>query len=334
MRTFLVLLGLLLCLPLAAQPGASGAPAAPAAVPAAAPAKQVYKAQIAEIAPDRSMLTVLKIDRRSDPAKWQEVQLAVQDDGLVSLLERFDPDDQVEITQEGNTLREIAILRVSIPLFERLLALLGTAGLLVLASLLLTRRQFHRFIVGADNRYSKSKLQIAFWFLLTMSVYLSTLWLRFRSGFPPLVGGVAIPENLLLLSGISALTFSGAKGIVQSRQNNARATGDRAEIRQPADKPRPSDLFTNDAGVPDLGDFQMVVITLIAGLVYTSQVVSFFAVVDLCAEVSIPDVDATLLGIFGISHGAYLTKKFVGGDSEDPPPAQTEGGNPQVSGNS
>ena len=333
MRTFLVLLGLLLCLPLAAQPGASGAPAAPAAVPATAPAKQVYKAQIAEIAPDRSMLTVLRIDRRSDPAKWQEVQLAVKDDGLVSLLERFDPNDQVEITQEGNTLREIAILRASVPLFERLLALLGTAGLLILASLLLTRRQFHRFIVGADNRYSKSKLQIAFWFLLTMSVYLATLWLRFRSGFPPLVGGVAIPENLLLLSGISALTFSGAKGIVQSRQNAA-AAGRSAEVKTTADRPRPADLFTNDAGVPDLGDFQMVVITLIAGVVYTSQVVSFFAVVDLCAEVSIPDVDATLLGIFGISHGAYLTKKFVGGDNQDPPPAQPEGGNPPVAGNS
>lgn len=329
MRASLLLLGLLLCLPLAAQPPG---PAARAAAPAAS-AERTYRAQISEIAPDRSMLTVLKIDRRSDPAKWEEIQLAVKDAGLISLLERFDPNDQVEITQEAGTLRQLSVLRVSIPLFERLLALLGTAGLLILASLVLTRRQFSRFIVGEDNRYSKSKLQIAFWFLLTISVYLATLWLRFRSGFPPLVGGVAIPENLLLLSGISALTFSGAKGIVQSQQNTARATGNRTEIRQPADRPRPADLFTNDAGVPDLGDFQMVVITIIAGVVYTSQVVSFFSVLDLCAEVSIPDVDPTLLGIFGISHGAYLTKKFVGGDSQDPPP-QPENGNPPPSRNS
>ena len=49
--------------------------------------------------------------------------------------------------------------------------------------------------------------------------------------------------------------------------------------------------------------------------------ISFFAVLDLCAQVQVPDVDPTLLGIFGISHGAYLTKKFVGGDNQDPPPA-------------
>ncbi|HKV09315.1 MAG TPA: hypothetical protein VJ725_14320, partial [Thermoanaerobaculia bacterium] len=337
MRASLVVFGLLLCLPLAAQPTAPAdqAPAAPeqatapAAVPPAAPAqaatpaapaKQTYEAQISEIAPDQSMLTVLRIDRDKDPADWDEIQLTVEDTGLRSLLEKFNPDDQVKITQEGSKLGQIAILRVSIPLFDRLLALLGTAAGLILLSFVLTRHRFYRFIVGEDNRYSKSKLQAAFWFLLTMSVYLATLWLRYFKGFPPLVGGVGIPENLLLLSGISALTFSGAKGINQSRENAA-AAGQRSDVKTRAAKPRPADLFTNDAGQPDLGDFQMVVITLIAGVVYTSQVISFFGVMDLCAKVAVPDVDPTLLGIFGISHGTYLTKKFVGGDTQDPPPA-------------
>src|SRR5689334_20689788 len=179
MRASLVVLGLLLCLPLAAQPTAPGdqapatpaqatapaPPAAPAQAPApAAPSKQVYEAQISEIAPDQSLLTVLRIDRDKDPADWDEIQLAVEDAGLRSLLEKFNPDDQVKITQEGGKLRQIAILRVSIPLFNRLLALLGTAAGLILLSFVLTRHRFYRFIVGEDNRYSKSKLQIAFWF--------------------------------------------------------------------------------------------------------------------------------------------------------------------------
>jgi hypothetical protein len=335
-RTPLVVLGLLLCLPLAAQPGAPAADAPavvvadPVAVPQPrqpeqAPVKtQVYRAQISEIAPDRSMLTVLKIDPREDPAKWDAIQLAVEDTALRSLLEEFATDDQVEITEEQGMLWKIAMLKVAIPLSQRLLALLGTAALLLLVSKLLTGR-LSRLLVGEDNRYSKSKFQIAFWFLTAMSVYLATLWFRWQSGLPPLVGGVEIPENLLLLSGISALTFAGAKGIRQGETNTrqeAAAAGRAVEAPPPpAPAPRfPADLVNNNAGQPDLGDFQMVLITLIAGVVYASQVISFLEVLDLSAQVSIPDVDATLLGIFGISHGAYLVKKYVGGDSQDPPP--------------
>lgn len=336
MRTPLVVLGLLLCLPLAAQTGAPAAdiPAVVVADPVVAPQPrqsaeapiktQVYRAQISEVAPDQSMLIVLKIDPREDPAKWEAIQLAVEDPALRSLLEEFAPDDQVEITEEQGTLWKITRLKAAIPLSNRLLVLLGTAVLLLLVSKLLTGR-LSRLLVGEDNRYSKSKFQIAFWFLTAMSVYLATLWFRWWNGLPPLVGGVAIPENLLLLSGISALTFAGAKGIRQGETNarqEAAAAGRSLEVQPPpAAAPRfPADLVNNDAGQPDLGDFQMVLITLIAGVVYASQVISFLGVLDLRAQVSVPDVDATLLGIFGISHGAYLVKKYVGGDSQDPPP--------------
>lgn len=324
MRTPLAVLGLLLCLPLAAQPGAPAAAVQPRQRAQAPVMTQVYRAQISEVAPDQSMLTVLKIDPREDPAKWDAIQLAVEDAALRSLLEEFAPDDQVEITEEQGTLWKIAGLKAAIPLSQRLLGLLGTAAALLLVSKLLTGK-LSRLLVGEDNRYSKSKFQIAFWFLTAMSVYLATLWFRWWNGLPPLVGGVAIPENLLLLSGISALTFAGAKGIRQSetnaRQEAAAAGRDVEALPPPAQAPRfPADLVNNNSGQPDLGDFQMVLITLIAGVVYASQVISFLGVLDLRAQVSVPDVDATLLGIFGISHGAYLVKKYVGGDNQDPPP--------------
>ncbi|HEY0511444.1 MAG TPA: hypothetical protein VGH73_06050 [Thermoanaerobaculia bacterium] len=149
---------------------------------------------------------------------------------------------------------------------------------------------------------------------------MGTLFLRWWAGIPSLVGGVDIPQNLLLLSGISALSFAGAKGITQRKENNP-ATPDKQAASAPS---FPADLVSDDGGQPDLGDFQMVVITIIAVGVYLSQMVSFLHLLELKAQVSMPDVDATLLGIFGISHGAYLAKKAVSGDDGVPPQAQPQ----------
>ena len=58
----------------------------------------------------------------------------------------------------------------------------------------------------------------------------------------------------------------------------------------------------------------MVVITLVTVGVYVVQIFDFLGLLQMTAQVSMPDVAPTLLGIFGISHGAYLTKKAVSGD--------------------
>ncbi|HEY4920066.1 MAG TPA: hypothetical protein VII40_08185, partial [Xanthobacteraceae bacterium] len=71
-----------------------------------------------------------------------------------------------------------------------------------------------------------------------------------------------------------------------------------------------TDLFTNDYGQVDIGDFQMAFITLIAAVIFVLQGFDFLG--DIPQGVTqLPDVDSTLLSTFGIGQGAYLIKKMA-----------------------
>jgi hypothetical protein len=210
-------------------------------------------------------------------------------------------------------LQDVRIKAVPVGFLGCLATMLVVALVLGILTWLLTSKGtlLRRFLVGRDNRYSKSKFQIAIWFATVMVTYIGTLYLRWWASVPSLVGGVEIPQNLLLLSGISALSFATAKGIAQHKANQDTGAAARTNAQAPV---FPSDLVSDDGGQPDLGDFQMVVVTIVAVGVYLVQIFSFLHLLELKAQVSLPDVDPTLLGIFGISHGAYLTKKAVSGD--------------------
>lgn len=193
------------------------------------------------------------------------------------------------------------------------LVLAGSAlGLFIFAQVVL-RGQARWLIMGEDNRYSNSKFQLTLWFATLISAYLATIALRWSHGGPALVGGVDIPANLLMLSGMSAMSFAGAKQIVSSRI--ARSGGNLMRAKPPSRSgPRfPSDLITDDSGVrPDLGDFQMLVVTLLAVSVYLIQICTWLGDVPLSANATLPDVDQTILGTFGIGQATYLVKKYVG----------------------
>jgi len=70
-----------------------------------------------------------------------------------------------------------------------------------------------------------------------------------------------------------------------------------------------TDLVQNDEGAPDLGDFQMIAITLTAVVIYLTSTFNALASIPLQVHVSLPDVDTSLLAGFGIGQGAYLVKK-------------------------
>jgi hypothetical protein len=177
----------------------------------------------------------------------------------------------------------------------------GTAMVVALALLLYQRK----LIEGEDGHYSLSKLQMAIWFTIVIGAYVATLLIR---GFE--FGSLGIPTNLMLLSGLSVLTFGGSKLASDNKVASALAAG------QPGPSVRPSrgivDLITDSTGQPDLGDFQMLVVTLLAALVYVVQLHLFLDTVPLRAVVSLPDMDGTLLASLGLGHGAYLVKKAVG----------------------
>lgn len=264
--------------------------------------------------------------------------------------------------------------RITVPVGARFGYLLGSAaGLLILSilALMLAGKKglcnFRLLLIGEDNRYSNSKFQIAIWFFVLITTYLATVLLRWCHA-----GGdylqVDIPQHLLLLSGLSALTFAGAKAITISKidpkntqaadnaaKNAAAASGAAGmaasevaktvaagyvdpekqqaayvaakkakaateDAKQKAitakrnvDQPNFfRDLLQNDKGQVDFGDFQMLVVTLLAVGVYLLAAFQFLNHIDVLKVVTLPDVDTTILSAFGLGQGAYLTKKYAG----------------------
>lgn len=185
------------------------------------------------------------------------------------------------------------------------------AGYLVLC-LGLTLGNPLKLVIGEDGHYSNSKFQIALWFGILIVTYLATIVLRAIQSHYAFLGNVGIPNNLLLLSGMSVLTFGAAKGITTAKVQAAVDSG------IPNPKPYTGnprflfDLTHNDKNRLDFGDFQMIVVTLVAVGMYLMLVLHFLGSLELRATISLPDIDSTILAAFGLGHGAYLTKKAVG----------------------
>lgn len=258
--------------------------------------------------------------------------------------------------QSADTSLRSAAIEQNLSVGTAFLHLFIGAGVTFLLYLLVSGLHPLRLILGEDNRYSNSKFQVALWFFVVISAYVSTFILRIRLGW---VGGIDIPENLLLLSGMSAFTYGAAKGITVSKVNNAMARGEGDPKGFAAEPSLLHDLTHNDLprvppGAPqnpppnaaadfvavgenavavgrvevgggglrlrqlplpslDLGDAQMLIVTLLAAATYVVTFFYFLAGHKLGQPMTeLPNVDNSVLTIFGLGHGAYLTKKAVG----------------------
>jgi hypothetical protein len=320
------------------------------------------RAQIVSVAPDQSSVRLMKTGPTSGTAGGQRTAgLSVPADPptlRAALKSELEVGDLVEYQPCGTppvaanaagatpaateaaspasqqTLQAIEVDSESTSAWIRWLTLLGAAALLALFFYVVGIGP-GELINGADNRYSKSKFQLVVWFGVAAVCYLSILWLRFCYSSNWLLGSVTIPTNLLTLSGLSALTFGGAKAITQNKDNRQAAFLAAHPPSAPSQNLRKTvnqdphtlifDLVHDDGGSADLGDFQMVFITLLAAVTYLVQFVAYLSVLPLHAAVTMPDVDGTMLAIFGLGHGAYLTKKLASGP-ESSAPAAGKGG--------
>jgi hypothetical protein len=114
------------------------------------------------------------------------------------------------------------------------------------------------------------------------------------------IGGVGLPQNLVVLTGLSAFTFGGAK-VITAQKDPAKRAATNSNIL--------NDLVQNDKGKADLGDFQMMLIVVSAVVIFVLSSFHFLATLTLETPISLPDADTTLLSGFGIGQGAYLIKK-------------------------
>jgi hypothetical protein len=186
-----------------------------------------------------------------------------------------------------------------------------------------------RLVVGADNRFSNSQTQLALWSGVVALFYLAAVIARVVELGWSYVGGVDLPNNLTVLTGFSALAFGGAKVVGGQKldaaasaaaANNgaadyscldqAAAANGEAPRKLAAARPRLiPDLFQNDAGQTDLGDIQMIFITLTAVVIFALSAFNWLGALGLSRTVALPDIDTALMSGFGIGQGAYLVKK-------------------------
>jgi len=264
--------------------------------------------------------TSLRIEPCNPDQKLYPVNFSVDSQELKGALEKFSSGDLVNLVYTNNkVLKSISVVISEVTVSERWGTIIVTVGVLVVltwAILFLLSGwasqwknwnplTIRELFVGQDKRLSNSKSQMAVWFFVLIASYISLTWLRGQSGGLGFVGGIGIPQNLLLLSGVSALTYAGAKVITQSQVNSKPGSKSEADNGEAS----PADLVTDDQGNTDFGDFQMTVITILAVVVYCVQIFNFLGTLKLYQSVTLPDVDTTILSIFGFSQGAYLTKK-------------------------
>ncbi len=258
-----------------------------------------------QLAADVTMLPQMTLQR-----------LLVRDAGLQDTLKGVHKGDRlsVEVQTENGlpVLQAMSVKTVSVSAGFRVVVVAVAALAFWLVCFLLSGFHPQKLILGEDGRFSNSKFQTVLWFGVLVASYLATLWLRAHEFGGEMLGGVNIPQNLLLLSGMSALTFTAAKGITVTKIENARAAG------QVNSKPRATaarfwaDLTSNDSNQFDLGDFQMLIMTFLAVGTFLALIFHFLGSLEARTIVYLPDVDTTILASFGLGHGAYLTKKAVG----------------------
>ncbi len=253
--------------------------------------------------------------------------IEVQDKTLKDSLGNWKPGDRVVVTvaistngsTETATLQDMQSQLVQVAPWGPALVLVPLALILFLA--LLSQNVSKLLFRGQDGRLSNSKTQVSLWFILWISAYAATFILRWM-GRDHFLGNIATPTNLLALSGLSGLTFAGAQGITankaaayraahpQAANGDALPGGKRNNSQAPAAL---GDLIKDDAGNFDFGDFQMLVMVLIALVSYSIILYHFLGTMEARVSISLPDVDGTVLAAFGVGQGAYLTKKAATG---------------------
>jgi hypothetical protein len=191
-----------------------------------------------------------------------------------------------------------------------LAALIGLAAIAVLyvtAALVSGSPNPMRLVDGKDGKRSTSKFQWAVWLVAILFSYVFLWFIRTRAGDWSVSS--TIPSHLLTVLGFSTLTAVGAKGIVVGYTGaGSLAKGD-ATDRTTNTASRKGGLLVDDSGAPELAKVQMVAFTFLAVGIFLYAV--YHQATGSHPTAQLPDIDASLLVLMGISQGGYLGKKLV-----------------------
>jgi hypothetical protein len=270
--------------------------------------------------------SVLSIIDAANPERGRAIAVAA---GVRDAAKNLAVSDVVRVTFAPVTgeIATVAPVVVTVGWRLRVAALvLGALTLLATLCLVLGGR-LRWLVIGEDNRYSASKFQMAVWTVVIGSGYIAVSSLRWMFAGPASVGGLDVPTNVLVISGASVAGFAGAKQIVASQVARTKGFLVSAKTLPPFGSRFPRDLVTDDTGQrPDLGDIQMLLITLIAAGMYVVQLAGWLQALPLAAHATLPDIGGIAAGLFGAGQAAYLGKKLAGdtGANAGPGPLATD----------
>ncbi len=214
---------------------------------------------------------------------------------------------------------------------------------LAIIGALVNRRPMGAFIDNR-NRISLSKLQAGCWTVLVLAAFATAAAYNAVAPASETVTALSIqiPGELLLAMGISATSLAASPMLLSLKANEdahpdtvqAAATNlgttlipnGKVVARQHASDASWADLVTGDevgnAGAPDLGKIQQVLITLLLLGCYAGYIYMQFAKAD-NPLTTLPLLDKSFVWLMGISHASYLAYKAAPHTQTDPaPPAR------------
>jgi hypothetical protein len=163
-----------------------------------------------------------------------------------------------------------------------------------------TRSWLRALVVGADNRLSTSKTTALAWTYVIafgLITLLLAMWFGDDTGWQKLMDNGLQEEYLIALGGPFAAAVLAKYTAVSAEQNGEKPAA-------PPGSAGLGQLFANDAGEADLGDFQYVLFNAIA-LAYVLVRFVFHV------QEALPDIPALLAGLALTSTGAYSAKKLL-----------------------
>jgi IPT/TIG domain len=184
---------------------------------------------------------------------------------------------------------------------------LGVLLLLYLVTAAMSHHWNPRELVnGFDGFASTSKLQWFLWLVVIIFAY-TALWVL-RAEQSDWSALNKIPVNVLTVLGFSTGTAAVAKGITSGYVQTAKVTKP-GPPQVGATAANTGGIFQDDSGAPELAKIQMMGFTIIAIGIFLATVIHQIVTDDISA--GLPDIDASLLVLMGISQGGYLGKKLV-----------------------
>jgi hypothetical protein len=195
----------------------------------------------------------------------------------------------------------------------------GAAAVLAFVALLLGIRLGNGpfgVLIDSRGRYSLTHLQLVLWTVVVVSLVAGVFWGRLLGGPAASALGFKIPDNLLLVLGIS-LGSAAASTAAKSYKDSL--PGDRVSRSVPGSKeqdlkPFFAQVFLLEEGAMadkavDVTKFQSFWITVILVASYVALAIGRFASGDV-TQAAPPDFTQQMVILLGISHAGYIAGKL------------------------